>query len=461
MAPEPAAPGVRPAPGPTVRLSRSRLVGYGVGDTAGSVVTTVTGFYLVAYWLDVALLPAALLGTVFLVAQLWDAVTDPAVGLLADRTRSRWGRKRPWLLFGAVPLGLAYVLVWVVPPGGAAALFAYYLVALLLLRTAFTAVTIPYGALTPDLTPDYDERTRLNQYRFTFSIGAGLLAIALHPVFVELGGGGAPGHLLSAALWGAVIAAGPLVAFRATRERPAPPPDTSFREAVRALAGPLQSRAFRYTVGIYILSWTALLLVQTNLLLFVRYGLDAEAHFVGIVLVFQVSAIAFLAVWGGVSRRTAKERVYVYGALLWAASLAVLFVLPPGALAAYYATAALAGAGASVAYLVPWSLLPDVVEEDAARTGQRREGTFYAVFIFLQKVALSVGLAGSAYLLGLLGYVNPEAAGAYAAQPEPVLRALRLLVSLVPAAFLLLSLPLALRYPISRARLVALQHPTP
>ena len=218
MPPPPAAP-------PPDKLSRGRLAAYGLGDVGGAMVTTVMGFYLTAYWLDVALLPAAYVGTILLCAQLWDAVTDPAVGILADRTRTRWGRKRPWLLFGAVPFGVAYVLQWAVPETGAVGLFAYYLVVALLLRTFFTVVGIPYSALTPDLTRDYDERTRLNQYRFAFNLVASLAAISLHPVLVDLGGGGEGGYLTSAAVVGAVAALGLLVAFRGTYEIPAAPPE--------------------------------------------------------------------------------------------------------------------------------------------------------------------------------------------------------------------------------------------
>ena len=435
---------------PPARLSRGRLAAFGMGDVGGSVITTVLGFYLTAYWLDVALLPAAAVGTILLVAQVWDAVTDPAVGVLADRTRTRWGRKRPWLLFGAVPFGLAYVLQWVVPDLGAAALFAYYLVALLLLRTAFTVVGIPYGALTPDLTRDYDERTRLNQYRFAFNLVASLVAISLHPVLVDLGGGGESGYVLSAAVWGTVAAVGLFVCFRYTYEVPAPPPEESVWEAARSLREPFRSRPFRYTVGIFVLSWCALLFVQNNLLLYVRYWVRMEDQFVPIILCFQVSAIVFLAVWGKVSARVGKPRTYVWGALLWAAAVGSLYFMPRDLAWPYYLVASVAGAGAAVAYLIPWSLLPDVVEEDAVRTGTRREGVYYAAFVFLQKAALTIGLAGSAYALGLAGYLNPDEVGAAVEQPEAVLTTLRLMVSAVPAVILLASLPLALRYPISR-----------
>ena len=125
------------------RLTHLVKVAYGVGDMGGAAVVTITGFFLTAFLLDVAGLRPGAVGVIFLLAQIWDAVTDPVVGVWSDRTKTRWGRKRPWLLFGALPFGLAYVLNWVVPDLGGAGLFAYYLGVALLLRTAFTVVGIP------------------------------------------------------------------------------------------------------------------------------------------------------------------------------------------------------------------------------------------------------------------------------------------------------------------------------
>lgn len=446
-----AAPAARPA-----RLPRRVLVGYGIGDASGAIVVTIAGFYLTAYWLDVARLPAAYVGTIFLIAQLWDAFTDPVVSILADRTRSRWGRKRPWLLFGAIPFGVAYLLQWVVPETSAVGLFVYYLAIILLLRTFFTVVNIPYSALTPDLTRDYDERTRLNQYRFTINIVAGLLAISLHPVLVDLGGGGERGYLLSAAVFAVVIAGSLLVTVRTTYELPAPPVEGGFMDALREFREPLLNRPFWFVAGLFVLSWTAFLTVQANLILYIRYCIGAESQFVGIILTFQVTAIVFLAVWGRVSSRVGKQMTYVYGVLIWIVGLLALFFIPYGVVWPCYVAAALTGAGAAVAYLIPWSLLPDVVDEDAAQTGRRRENLFYGVFVLLQKAGLAIGLAGSTYALGLAGYINPDEVGQVVEQPEAVLLTLRVVVSIWPVAILLLTLPLALRYPISREAFAAL-----
>jgi len=120
-----------------------------------------------------------------LINKIWDSVNDPIVGVISDRVHTRWGRRRPWFLFGAIPFGITFVLLFLVPPFDSTGRFWYYLIVSLMLDLAFTVVNVPYTALTPELTRDYDERTSLNSYRFAFSIGSGLLAAVLHPIIVN------------------------------------------------------------------------------------------------------------------------------------------------------------------------------------------------------------------------------------------------------------------------------------
>ena len=440
------------------RLTRGRKVAYGVGDMGGSVFVTITGFFLAAYLLDVVGLRPAAFGLIFLIAQIWDAITDPIIGLLADRTRSRWGSKRPWLLFGAVPFGLAYFLQWVVPDFGPTGLFFYYLVVALLLRTAFTIVNIPYQALVPVLTRDYDERTRLNAYRSSLNVFAGILAVALHPLLVGLGGDNERlGYLISGGVWGMFIALVILTAFRFTYElppetAPAAPENIRWTSLLKEMWQPLRSRPFLFLAGVYLLSWTCVLLVQANLLLFMRYWANAEEQFIGIVLVFQVMVVLALMVWARLSDRIGKRRVYVIGVMIWAVGLSSLFFVPRDAVTPYYFAAIFIGVGAAVAYLIPYSMLPDVVEHDELRTGQRREGIFYAMFTLLQKAGPALGIAVSSFALEAAGYINPAVPGELVEQPESILTTLRVFVSFVPVGLLLLSLPLVFLYPITRGR---------
>jgi GPH family glycoside/pentoside/hexuronide:cation symporter len=429
---------------------------YGVGDLGPAIVSTINGFFLNAFLIEVAGIRPATAALIFLLVKIWDAVNDPLVGMLTDRTKTRWGRRRPWLLFGAVPFALAFYLQWVVPDWSDTGLFWYYLVVALLLDTGFTAVNVPYAALTPELTGDYDERTSLNAYRFSFSILGGTLAAFFHAVIVSGYEGTAVlhGYLLSAGIWAGVIVLSNLITFAFTRE-------SHFQQEMleqipffQGLKIAFSNRAFIYVTLIYLLAWLAIQFVQNNLILYVKYWGQAEDQFQWLLLVLQVGSFIFLLIWSRLSQRLGKQNVYYIGTAFWIAAGVILFFAPAGNVTWLFILGPIASIGVSVCYLIPWSLLPDVVDLDEVETGQRREGIFYGFFVFLQKLGISLGLAASNLILDATGYVKPAYAGASLApvQPEGVLLALRVFVGLVPGVILLLSYVVMARYPINRER---------
>jgi glycoside/pentoside/hexuronide:cation symporter, GPH family len=434
-------------------LSSKTKLAYGAGDLGAAITVAITGYFMTAFLLDVVGLRPAQVGVIFFISTLWDAITDPLMGNLSDRIHTRWGRRRPFLLFGAIPFGLAYFLHWIVPNFDPNGLFIYYLMVAVLLKTAFTIVGIPYAALAPELTQDYNERTRLMAYRFSFSILGGVIAIALHPQIVRLAPDVQTGHMLSAGIYAFFIAISAWITFAFTRE-----PEGSetlstnhigFFQSIRIV---FQNRPFLYVTGIYLLSWLTIQFVQANLLLFIRYWLNLEEAFTLMVLILQVTAFLFLMVWTRVSGRIGKKRTYYAGVAIWIVAMILIFFLPPGEVLPVYFVSFLAGIGISVAYLIPWSMLPDVIEYDELQTGERREGAYYGLFVFLQKVGLSLGLAVSGFVLDAAGYINPDVAGVQVAQPEGVVTVLRLFVSFIPVIALLLSIPFAMAYPITPER---------
>jgi glycoside/pentoside/hexuronide:cation symporter, GPH family len=483
----------------THQLTRVQKLAYGAGDLNAAIAAAMTGFFLQPFLLDIAGLRPALVGIIFLIMKLWDAVTDPLVGNLADHTDTKWGRKRAWLLFGAVPFGLTFWLVWYVPGFGTWALFAYYLVMNIALRTAFTAVNVPYTALTPELTDDYDGRTQLTTYRFSFSLLGGLSAIVLHAPLVALAGENNPelGHMISATVWSIVIIASAWVCYVFTFERPkaknAPKEEMLSPLGVMRLI--FNNKPYLYIVAIYLLSWMAVQMVQVNLLLYLRYWFDDESVFQILAIVIQVTAFVFLAVWGRVSQTYGKHQVYAMGASIWLVVMIAIYFIQPQqfwflAIATFFA-----GVGTSVAYLMPWSMLPDAIEYNELHTGSRHEGVFYGYFVFFQKMGIALGIAFSSFVLDVGGYVpairvdqlSPEAQAIIQAdpdnavgavinfegfeceiyrltdrsvncnQPETVQQMLRIFVSIVPAVLLTLSLPLAIFFPLTRETFVDIQ----
>jgi GPH family glycoside/pentoside/hexuronide:cation symporter len=351
-----------------------------------------------------------------------------------------------------------YVFQWLVPSDDPNTLLLYYIVVAILLNTFFTAVNVPYTALTAELTSDYTERTRLTAYRFGFSILGAVGAVGLHPVIVGLLGDVRTGYMVAGFIWGVMIVASAWTTFFFVREKPQP--DIEIEKPLGMYVGiriAFANRPFLYVTLIYLLSWLTIQFVQNNLLLYVTYWVNARDSFTLMVLILQATAFGFLPIWSQVSARIGKQRTYIIGVVIWMVALLVVFFIPPQTALPLYFVVFFAGIGVSVAYLIPWSMLPDVVEYDELQTGQRREGVYYGFFVFLQKLGLAVGLAISNLVLSSAGYVNPETAGAIVTQPDSVLLVLRLFVSLVPVGLLLLSLPLAYYFPITREKFADIQ----
>ncbi len=434
------------------KLSTLTKLAYGAGDTSAAIVAAVNGFFLNAFLLDVVGLRPAAAGTIFLLVKIWDAVNDPLVGMLTDRTKTRWGRRRPWLLWGAIPLGLAFFLHWIVPPLGDAGKFWYYLLVGILLDTAFTAVNVPYAALTPELTHDYDERTSLSSYRFSFSILGGVSAAFLHTVIVGAFDSPFTGNAVSAAILSFFIIVPNFITFAFTREvhfqedRPEGP---GFFAGLRLA---FSNRAFVLVTLIYLLSWLSIQFVQTNFFLYVKYWMDAEDLFGMLIMAVQLSAFVFVLIWTRISQRIGKQNVYYIGMSFWILVSIVLFFVQPDQMTLLFVLAILAGVGMSIGFLIPWSMLPDVIELDELETGQRREGIFYGFFVFLQKLGISLGMAISNFILEATGYINQIPGQPAPIQPPATLTALRGFVSLAPAVVLLVSFLVVRSYPITREK---------
>ncbi len=435
------------------RLSLKTKLAFGAGDIAGGITATIRSFSLLVFLTEVAGLGAGLAGGVVLIGRVWDAVNDPLVGYLSDRTHSRWGRRHIWMLWGSVPLGVTFALIWIVPPFEQTwALFAYYVVMSLLFDTAYTAVNLPYMSLTPELTRDYDERTRLNSVRFAFSIGGSILALVLGFVIASVfsGAGEQTTQYLVLGVICAVLSVLPIYwCVWGTEERYDGEPQERL-PALQEWTTIFSNRPFLLVVGVYLCSWLAFQLTAGVIPYYVTVWMNQDQYFL-VALVVQAVAFSMLFVWSRLSDRIGKRAIYGLGIGLWLIAQVGLFFLPRDLVWLMYALSVLAGCGVSVVYLVPWSLLPDVIELDELRTGRRREGMFYSLMSLLQKVGVGIALFLVGQFLSWSGFVERAAEQPGVIQPDSALLAIRTLAGPLPGVILLIGIVLTYYYPISRA----------
>ncbi len=431
------------------KLSRHTKLLYGVGDTGLSLTSTIIGAYFAIFLTDVALVPPRIAAIAVFIGRSWDYINDPLIGHLSDRTRTRWGRRRPYLLFGSLPFALAFAMLWWRPPlTNGVLLGIYYALAYILYDAAATFVYMPYFALTPELTPDYDERTALTSYRMFFSIVASLVAFTVPGAMVGHFAPESNGRVLTMGMVFGIASALPmLLTFLGTREQP----EHWQQEqpgVIESLRAALQNRPFVFGAGIYLLTWVAVSILETTLLYFVKYCVRREAQSDLIMGVIFGVAILALPLWEWASRRMNKRWAYVAGIAFWAAVQLVMVTLTPATpFATLLILSGLAGIGVSAAHVIPWSILPDAVEWDELRTGRRHEGIFYSLITLMQKIATSIALPLALLILDATGYVQNAAQ-----QPPGALLGIRLLAGPLPALLLCGGIAFAIFYPLSRER---------
>lgn len=436
---------------------RRTLWAYGLGDVGTGMGAALIGFYLLRFYVAAGL-PPWLAGVAYGVGRLWDAVNDPIVGWLSDKTSQHpWGPRIPWMLWSAVPLGAAMAAMWWLPPWPSVAIkFTLFLVISVIANSLYTCVNLPYTALAAELSSDVHLRTRLNTARFTGSILATITAALLAGILV--GNLGDPSSYLPVGLVsGLIISASTLACgiglLPAARRCQKPTSESGTTR--RLLRRVIRNGRFLMVLGLYLLLWCSLQLMQAVSLFFLPLVLQVPEGVSKLILLpFMVSSLAGLWLWSAVARHRGRLAALRFGGTLWIAACLLVMVLQPLnpglplfaspqnllKLSALVLTIVLAGVGASTAYLIPWSLLPDAIDADP----EKPAGQYSAWMVLAQKVCISAVIALLGVLLSASGYEESLAASA---QPASALTAIRLCMGLIPAMLVVLGLVVMRRWP--------------
>jgi len=444
-------------------MQATTKLSYGFGEAASEVPNSLISFFLLFFLTNVAGLPPAWAGSVLLVSRIWDAASDPVVGWLSDHTRSRWGRRYPWMVAAAVPMGLAFAGMWWVPPlEQPALLFAYYCAVTLLFYAASTAVVVPHSTLGAELTQVYDERTGLLSYQAAFSIGSSILGLGAAQAILALLERQSDQYLLLGMAGGLVATVAAYVAVGGTWRRyhqmqgqraRSQPASAAAWPVLKQFRVAFRNRPFLLVMGIYWCSWVGLQVTAAMLPYFVQNWMALpERHFTQMALAVQGTALVSMVAWNWLGQRTGKRAIYGWGIPITLVAQAGLFLLQPGQLALMYALGIMAGLGLATAYLVPWAMLPDAVDWDELHTGQRREGVFYGAFVQMKKIGTAIALFLVGQALDWAGFVAQSGQAGAPEQPESALWAIRSLTALVPSLVLAGGLVLVALYPINRER---------
>lgn len=432
----------------STRIPLGLKIAYGSGDFYGGASVTIVSLLFLFFLTDVVRISPIIAGTVMLAGRIVDGTIDPFLGILTDRTKSRWGRRTPYFLFLALPVGVVYALLWSPSPlASEAGKAVYYAGVYILSVIAFSMVMTPYAALAPELSDNYDERASLVNFRMAFSITGALVASTLPSVIIKaFGGDQAGGYRAMAYSFGALFTLLWLVLFFVFKDRKGSAAVTESPAVGQGLSSLFRNRSFRYLLGIYLCSFLANDVLASSFVYFLRAYLGKPGLYSIVMGSLLLAAAASLPLYLSITKRWGKRITYLLGGSTWIVFLLCLLMVGPSTPTAFIVLlAVLLGLGMGVSYAVPWAMLPEVVDLEEAATGLRQDGLYAGVMTFLRQVSSSLAVFGIGLALQLAHYQ----AGVVNHGPA-FGSAMHILTTAVPIALLLIALFCASRFKIDR-----------
>lgn len=438
-------------------VSRPVKFGYGIVEIGTNTLIVFASFYFLFYMTDALGVPPVFAGLLFFCAKIFDVVTDPLIGNLSDRARTSMGRRRPFMLAGGILLGPTVAVMFLAPfldseswvPSA-----LYFMVFTMATYLALTLIVVPGGAMTAEMTEDYNERTNITAWRWGVGSIGMFLGGGLAPVIVSLFSNEAvdPGGFRTAAIAMIPLFSAPVI-LGVILMRKAP---QKAAERVAALLD--QARAcfatpsFRLLLATYFLQVSSLTVVTSNLLYILKYHFQVEDPVqanIGFFLVFVISTMASMAFWTWFGSRVGKKRGYIVAISGLAIAVATVFLLSADSLILLYPLMAVIGWFFGGYQVFPWSMIPDSVTDGQARTGLSLEGAFNGWFTTQQKLGIAFGPLVFGALLSLSGYQQTyyeDGVRVFPEQTDAAILMIRLCSSLLPAVIFLLSLLIIARH---------------
>jgi GPH family glycoside/pentoside/hexuronide:cation symporter len=426
------------------KLPTRTKVFYGIGDLGNAVVNSAIQFFLMKFYTDGALILPALAGNALLIGKIWDAINDPLFGWLTDKTKSRFGKRRVFMIFGAIPLAIAVALLWYVPAVNRIWTFVWIALTFMLFDTVWTLTNVPYYALTSELTDDYDERSSLTTYRMVMAVPAYLLGAAITPAIVGLFALQRTGYAFIGILYGVISAVALLVSAAGFRERKVAVESKPEPNPFKSMGAALRNKPFVWLCAVYLTVNLSFAFIKILMAYYIEYQLFMKAQTTLVMGLMLVCVTISLPFWQWLSRKMDKGPAYAIGMGVGALAVLVTYFLPHGATPLIYVVSVLAGFGFAANWIFPWAMVADVGDYDRLETGQQRSGMYYGVWGLATKISEALALAAVGWILTGFGYV------ANAVQTPFALLGIRLFFGLVPAVFIFIALPFLYKYPITR-----------
>ena len=402
-------------------------LGYGLGDTASHFVWDMVGFWLLIFYTDVYKIPAAAAGTIMLIARFWDMGIDPAIGVISDRTQTRWGKFRPYILFGAVPYAVLAVLTFTTPNFGETGKIIYACATYALLMTAYAAVNIPYSSLAAVMTSDTYERAGVNQYRFICAFTGQLVVTGLPLTLAKYFGGGneAMGYQHTLILFGCLSVVFFFITFMTTKERVKP--SKSLEGSVGEDLGNLfKNRPWIILAIVGIVSFVMFAMQNAAIAFYFKYYIGKEDSVQLFNVIGTIALIVALPFSKPLAKRFGNKNVFIGSSLISGVFFISLYLPGEKDIITIYALNILAKMAYAPAVPLLWTMIADSADYSEWKSGRRATGLYFSAAIFAQKAGWGIGAAIAGWVLWIFNYV------ADAIQTQTALTGIKLLISVIP-----------------------------
>jgi len=410
-----------------VKLSFKEKVGYSLGDTASHFVWDMVGFWLLFFYTDVYGISAAAAGTIMLVARFWDMAIDPVIGIVSDRTNTRWGKFRPYILFGAIPYAVLAILTFTTPNFGEVGKIIYAGATYVLLMTAYAAINLPYSALGAVMTDDTYERAGLNTYRFIAGFSGQFIVTGLALTLAEFFGHGnkAQGFQYTVLMFAVLSLIFFFITFQTTKERVQPPKEqkNSLKEDLKNL---FANKAWRILAIVGIISFIMFAMQNAAIAYYFKYYLGRENNVQLFNVIGTVALIVALPLSKPLAKRFGNKNVFIGSSLI--SGLFFMMIYLPGIkdLTTIYVFNIIAKMAYAPAVPLLWTMIADSADYGEWTTGRRATGLYFSAAVFAQKAGWGIGAAIAGWILTLSHFV------ANAEQSASAITGIKLLVSVIP-----------------------------
>ena len=411
----------------SAKLSIKEKIGYSLGDTASHFVWDMVGFWLLFFYTDIYGISAAAAGTIMLVARFWDMAIDPVIGIVADRTNTRWGKFRPYILFGAIPYAVLAILTFTTPHLGEVGKIVYAGATYVLLMTAYAAINLPYSALGAVMTDDTYERAGLNTYRFIAGFTGQFVVTGLALTLAEFFGGGdkAQGFQYTVFLFAGLSLVFFFITFKTTKERVQPPKaqKDSLKEDIRNL---FSNKAWVILALVGIISFIMFAMQNAAIAYYFKYYLGRENNVQLFNVIGTVALIVALPLSKPLAKRFGNRNVFIGSSLI--SGLFFMLIYLPGIsdLTTIYIFNIIAKMAYAPAVPLLWTMIADSADYGEWTTGRRATGLYFSAAVFAQKAGWGIGAAIAGWILAVSGFV-PNIV-----QNHTAITGIKLLVSVIP-----------------------------